>query len=252
MSSLIWKPRPTNAPRMSPSNGLRTNCGASVRSSRTPAPFASSSSIGAASAAPQSKAKLAPNAFAYRLITASFASRAKAPVAATKPQTKPAAASFARDGRVAVLVVDEPEVRDREQAECDDPADERAAIGGRRDRDLARQDERAGDDEQAVDPEGQVVRLEEAEVLAPPGLLDRAAAVLGERAHDAARMLRIIATMSSRRRDIAPFGPETTISTPSPSPAAGLPRDLNTNATIDPCLRRRRSPPPRRRRPGAS
>ena len=42
---------------------------------------------------PQSKAKLAPNAFVYKLITAPLASMAKAPVAATKPQTKRAAAS---------------------------------------------------------------------------------------------------------------------------------------------------------------
>ena len=36
---------PTRAPTTSPSNGLRINRGASVRSRRTPAPFASSSSI---------------------------------------------------------------------------------------------------------------------------------------------------------------------------------------------------------------
>src|SRR5262249_50231735 len=122
----------------------------------------------------------------------------------------------AGDSRVAILVVDEPEVGDGEQAERDDPADERAAIGGRRDRDLPREDIDTGDDQRAVDPEGQVVRLDEAEVLAPPGLLDRTAAVLRERAHDAARMLRIIATMSSRRREISPVGPAATISTPSP------------------------------------
>jgi hypothetical protein len=94
MSSLIWNPIPTNAPRMSPSNGLRISRGASVSRRRMPAPFATSSLIGAASAAPQSVAKLAPNPFAYRLINASLAKRAKAPVAATKPQTKPAPASF--------------------------------------------------------------------------------------------------------------------------------------------------------------
>ena len=52
-------------------------------------------------------------------------------------------------------------------------------------------------------------------------------------------MLRIIETMASRRRDIAPLGPETTISTPSPvgcssgSPIAQHDRNL---ATIDPRL----------------
>ena len=89
-----------------------------------------------------------------------------------------------RDGRVAILVVDEPQVGDREQAEGDDPADERAAVGRCRDRDLARHDDRADYDQQAVDPEGQVVWLHEAELLAPPGLLDRAAPVVAERAHD--------------------------------------------------------------------
>jgi hypothetical protein len=64
MSSLIWNPSPTSAPTTSPSKGLRINRGASVRSKRIPAPLASSSSIGAVSAAPQSKAKLAPKVFA--------------------------------------------------------------------------------------------------------------------------------------------------------------------------------------------
>src|SRR5262249_19608372 len=120
------------------------------------------------------------------------------------------------DGRVPVLVVDEPDVCDGEQAERDDAAHERPAVRGRGDRDLPEQDMCARDDEREVAPGGEVVRLNEPEVFAPAGLLDRTAALDGERAHDAARMLRIMATMSSRLREIASGGPETTTSTPSP------------------------------------
>src|SRR5581483_10060280 len=121
----------------------------------------------------------------------------------------------ARDGRVPVLVVDEPQVGDRHQDERDDPADERAAVRGGGDRHLSGEDIGARDDERAVDPEREVARLNQAEVLAPPGLVDRLALLDGERAHDAASMLRIMATMSWRLRDISSGGPETTISTPS-------------------------------------
>jgi len=48
--------------------------------------------------------------------------------------------------------------------------------------------------------------------------------------------------ISPRPRDIGPFGPETTISTPSrvvspPDPPVVSPAALSTNATTDPCLR---------------
>src|SRR5262249_58890935 len=116
----------------------------------------------------------------------------------------------------------------------DDPVEQRPAVGRQRDRDLALENGRAGDDECAVDPEGQVVRLDEAEVLAPPGLLDRAAAVCGERAHDASRMLRIMETIAPRWRATAPIGPGTTISTPSrvgrPGRAVDGAPGLNTTA----------------------
>ena len=69
----------------------------------------------------------------------------------------------------------EPRVGGRQEPERDHAADQRAAVGRRRDRDLARQDDRAGDDQQAVDPEGRVLRLDEVELLAEPGLLDRPA-----------------------------------------------------------------------------
>src|SRR5262249_17396350 len=136
---------------------------------------------------------------------------------------------------------DEPEVRDRNQAERDDPARERAAVGGRGDRHLSGQDIRARDDERAVDPESEVVRLNQAEVLAPPGSLDRTAAVDGERAHGATLMLRTMATMSSRLCDMASAGPETTTSTPSRvrCPAcngADWVRGVKMNAITDPSL----------------
>src|SRR5262249_35136077 len=140
-----------------------------------------------------------------------------------------------------VLVVDEPEVCDRDQAERDDAARERAAVCGCGDRHLAEQDVCAGNDKRAVDPEGEVVRLNQAEVLAPPGLIDRTTALDGERAHDATLMLRIMATMSSRLRESASGGPETTTSTPSrsrsrPCDSADGASGVKTNATTDPSL----------------
>src|SRR5262249_34916340 len=138
-------------------------------------------------------------------------------------------------GRVPVLVADEPEVRDCEQAECDDAAHERAAVRGRGDRHLPEQDVGARDDERAVDPEGEVARLNEAEVLAPSRLIDRTATLGGERAHDAVLRLRIMATMSSRLREITSGGPETTTSTPSRVRCgAGCVSGSKTNAMTDP------------------
>jgi hypothetical protein len=66
MSSLIWNPSPTQRADDEP---VERDCGINARCEReeqedTPPPLASSSSIGAVSAAPQSKAKLAPKVFA--------------------------------------------------------------------------------------------------------------------------------------------------------------------------------------------
>src|SRR5262249_9116886 len=127
--------------------------------------------------------------------------------------------------------------------ESDDPAGERAAVRGRSDRHLAGEHVGARDDERAVDPEGEVAGLHKTEVLAPSGLFDRLAALDGERAHDAALMLRIIATMSLRLRDISSGGPLTTTSTPSRArcracDVADCTSGLKMNAMTDPCLAR--------------
>src|SRR5262249_60929379 len=80
--------------------------------------------------------------------------------------------------------------------------------------------------------------LSEPEGFAPAALIDRAAALDGERAHDAALMLRIMATMSSRLREMASGGPETTTSIPSPVRGAVTDRATGwkTNAMTDPSL----------------
>ncbi|CNH11904.1 Uncharacterised protein [Mycobacterium tuberculosis] len=84
-----------NAPRINPSNAVRTCRGANAMSNSSPEPFAASSVNGADNPAPQFSAHDCPKDLAYKASIASLALAAIIQVAAKPPQRKATTISLA-------------------------------------------------------------------------------------------------------------------------------------------------------------